>query len=269
MDKFVPTSDQRKQVETMAGLGLTAEQIGMLLEGPDKRSLGLSAAEVAEIFAEELRIGPVKSRAQIAQNSFKAAVANPKLGVEWLKVNAPTRQKAGVALLPAVPFPEDLTPKELAFCRTWTTNGHNALDAYRTSSDSKGNDETIHKASKRIAGKPKIAAYMAAVIAWDRANAERASEAVGLTKSKMMGDLANIFTRAAAKALEGGDDAVDPKAARLARDVGETIAKLNGWVVEKREVRQLRSITDIADDELEMIIREAEAAERSGQNKRH
>src|SRR4051794_18702301 len=80
---FRPTEEQREKVKSMAGFGLTHEQIATLMR------LG-SAVTLRKHFANELTRGPIEANANVRKTLFKMAKSgrNPGATMYWLKTRA-------------------------------------------------------------------------------------------------------------------------------------------------------------------------------------
>lgn len=75
MPAFEPTTNDRKQVEVMAGLGLKREEICLLVDNP-RTGLPINEKTLAEHFDLELRRGAPKAAAIIGQSIFSKAQGN-------------------------------------------------------------------------------------------------------------------------------------------------------------------------------------------------
>ena len=75
MLKHEPSDEQRKLVETSAGLGLPHEQIGALV-GIDDKTLRLH-------YRKELDLGKAKASAQIAKTLFNKAQGGDTTALIW------------------------------------------------------------------------------------------------------------------------------------------------------------------------------------------
>jgi hypothetical protein len=86
-----PTAEQRKQVETLAGYGLTVEQIGYVL--------ACSHDTVKRHYVEELERGQAVAVAKVAQTAFQMATSGnePAMTMFWLKTRARWREVHEVA----------------------------------------------------------------------------------------------------------------------------------------------------------------------------
>jgi hypothetical protein len=78
----IPTAETAKQVETLAGYGLTVEQIGHVL--------ACSHDTVKRHYADELERGQAVAVAKVAQTAFQMATsgAQPAMTMFWLKTRA-------------------------------------------------------------------------------------------------------------------------------------------------------------------------------------
>lgn len=81
---FVPTDRDRKQVRTLAAMGLMAEEIACVIGVTDKT--------LQKHFKEELSVGPAEATANVAQMLYKQAVdpvkPNVTAAIFWLKARA-------------------------------------------------------------------------------------------------------------------------------------------------------------------------------------
>lgn len=81
---FVPTDRDRKQVRTLAAMGLMAEEIA--------RVIGVTDKTLQKHFKEELAVGPAEATANVAQALYKQAVdplkPNVTAAIFWLKARA-------------------------------------------------------------------------------------------------------------------------------------------------------------------------------------
>jgi hypothetical protein len=86
-----PTPETRKQVETLAGYGLTVEQIGHVL--------GCSHDTVKRHYASELERGQAVAVAKVAQTAFQMATSGdePAMTMFWLKTRARWREVHEIA----------------------------------------------------------------------------------------------------------------------------------------------------------------------------
>jgi hypothetical protein len=81
-----PTPETRKQVETLAGYGLTIEQIGHVLE--------CSHDTVRRHYGAELERGRAVACAKVTQTAFQMATSGsePAITIFWLKTRAGWRE---------------------------------------------------------------------------------------------------------------------------------------------------------------------------------
>lgn len=76
------TEELARQVEVMAGFGITQDAIAEIL--------GVSEKTLQNYYSEELRSGGPKANARVAQHLFKLATTdkNPTSAIFWLKCRA-------------------------------------------------------------------------------------------------------------------------------------------------------------------------------------
>jgi len=115
---FRPTDEQRRNVETLAGLGLRHQDIRLLVINP---STGKPIEEktLRRRFAQELASGAPKANAKVAQSLFQKAIGNgpqavtaaiwfSKCRMGWMeKQSVEVEVKAGVLVAPAGMSPEE------------------------------------------------------------------------------------------------------------------------------------------------------------------
>lgn len=88
---FVPTPTERKQVETMAGLGLRQPEIALLVRD------GISLATLLRHFRRELTRGTAKASSQVAQSLYQQALAgNTTAAIWWTKARMGWSEKVAV-----------------------------------------------------------------------------------------------------------------------------------------------------------------------------
>jgi hypothetical protein len=102
--KHVPTNEQRKQVEAMAGYGIPETDIARVIDVDPKT--------LRKNYPNELDLGHVKANAKVADNLFKIATGTGREAVTaaifWLKV------RAGWSEYAPSPLPPPLGKKEQA-----------------------------------------------------------------------------------------------------------------------------------------------------------
>lgn len=74
---FVPTDDERKQVEALSGYGLPQEQIAILIRG------GIALETLREHFATELVSGKAKANGQVGKTLFQKAMGGDTAAMIW------------------------------------------------------------------------------------------------------------------------------------------------------------------------------------------
>jgi len=77
---FVPTSEQRKQVEMMTGFGMPQEAIATLITNPSTGK-PIEADTLRKHFGDELRRGVAKANSLVGQSLFMQATG----GGDWTK----------------------------------------------------------------------------------------------------------------------------------------------------------------------------------------
>lgn len=74
---FVPTDDERRQVEGMSGFGVPLEQIGALVRG------GISTEALTAHFRPELITGKAKANTKVGQTLFQKAIDGDVTAMIW------------------------------------------------------------------------------------------------------------------------------------------------------------------------------------------
>lgn len=74
---FVPTDDERRQVEALSGYGVPQDQIAILVRG------GIHLDTLREHFSTELLTGKAKANGQIGKTLFQKAIAGDTAAAIW------------------------------------------------------------------------------------------------------------------------------------------------------------------------------------------
>lgn len=74
---FVPTDDERRQVEGMSGFGVPLEQIGALVRG------GISTEALTAHFRPELITGKAKANSKVGQTLFQKVMDGDTTAMIW------------------------------------------------------------------------------------------------------------------------------------------------------------------------------------------
>lgn len=107
--EHVPTPENRKAVEAMAGYGIPEEDIG--------RAIGLGDKALRKHYRDELDLGHVTANTAVAQNLFKIATGTGREAVTaaifWLKCRAGWSEFSPVpAIRPQPPGKKEMTQTE-------------------------------------------------------------------------------------------------------------------------------------------------------------
>lgn len=81
---FVPTDEQRKQVEALSGYGLPHEQIASVI--------GCSQDTLVKYFSQELAEGMAKANSRVAQFLYQQATKNLTAAIFWAKTRMRWRE---------------------------------------------------------------------------------------------------------------------------------------------------------------------------------
>ena len=83
--EFEPTAEHRRQVETLAGLGIPHDDIALLIINQNTGG-HIAKATLQKYFQTELDAGHVKANSAIAQSLYKQATeGNVTAGIWWTK----------------------------------------------------------------------------------------------------------------------------------------------------------------------------------------
>jgi hypothetical protein len=74
---FVPTDEERKQVEAMAGYGVPHDNIAALVRG------GIDSDTLKKHFKQQLQQGKAKANAKVGQTLFQKATAGDTTAAIW------------------------------------------------------------------------------------------------------------------------------------------------------------------------------------------
>jgi hypothetical protein len=92
MNTYKPTDEDRKMVTQFTAVGMTIDQICMLITNPETGK-GLSPKTLRKFFREELDSGGLKANYKVSSNMFKMATGEGKhafnAGKYWLNCRAP------------------------------------------------------------------------------------------------------------------------------------------------------------------------------------
>ena len=140
-----------------------------------------------------------------------------------------------------------LTDRQVAFVEYYVV-GFNATDAAKKAGYS---EKASAQAGSYLLRVPKVAALI-------QERREKLTETTQFTKATLVEGLVTLFRGATIARNYHG-------AAR----VGELLAKLHGMIIERRDVRVIRSIEDLTDEELAALEVQARARAAQGGDTRH
>lgn len=194
---------------------------------------------------------------------------------------------------------EVLTPRERAFVEEYLRNGQHATNAYRAVyPKAKGTPDWHRSEAHRILRQPDVAAALAEAdkaaavettkvmdqFAYDRARV--ATELARLSFSNMQDfvsvkdgqattDVSRVTREQWAAVGEFVVDEYQDGKGETAREVKRTkvklsdkrtaleaLAKLHGWIIDRKEVRKIKSWADLMEDELEALTNQEPAQTR-------
>lgn len=145
-----------------------------------------------------------------------------------------------------------LTPKQQQFVDAYLRNGRNATAAYRAAYSTSALDKTVGLEACKLLKHPGIAPVIAE---WDAREAAKLSEAAqrnAVTKERISSELARIAF---------GDESLGSICIRDRRNALMDLARLHGYIVERKDVRIVRSIEDLSNEELAAIVASGERKE--------
>ena len=184
-----------------------------------------------------------------------------------------------------------LTPKQQAFIEEYLRNGRNASAAYRFAYPNKMTASQVGIQAFRMLEHPKIAPIIAEADAKAAKYLQRSVERYAISKERISDELARLAFVDARRlyrwdqngvTILASDDLSDDDAAAVI-EVSQTVtkeggtirvkvadkrqalvdlARLHGYVTEKRETRIIRSLEDLTNEELAAMVAEDEQRER-------
>ncbi len=157
----------------------------------------------------------------------------------------------GVRVAPPLKFKPDLsqlTAKQRGFVEQYLKNGENAAEAYRIGYGSKASQSAISQEANKALRHPKIRPILDAYREKAMRRVEKVAQQHQISKERVAQALADIAfgTGKYAQPLRPADQ----------RQALMDLAKLNGWVIDRSQVRFVRSVTDLTDDELDALAAE-------------
>jgi len=181
---------------------------------------------------------------------------------------------------------DPLTVKQRAFVNAYLSNGQNATAAYRAVYGTRGEPATAAVNAQTLLKNTKIAPILAAATAKAEASTARAIEKFAMTKEVIATNLARLSSYDVRGAFEWTngkitikdsdklpDDLAFAITAVEVRDNGTIkltfadkraahmdLAKLQGHIVDRKDVRRVKSFEDLTDEEVDALA--AEKVER-------
>lgn len=116
--EFVPTVEDRQRVETLAGLGMRADEIALMVINP-ATDLPIDDKTLRAHCSRELSVGPVKANSKVAESIYKKAIGNgasavtaaiwySKCRMGWReRIAVDVDVKSGVLVAPMAMSPEE------------------------------------------------------------------------------------------------------------------------------------------------------------------
>ena len=90
---FVPTDEERKQVEAMAGYGVPHDNIAALVRG------GIDSDTLKKHFKQQLQQGKAKANAKVGQTLFqKATAGDTSAAIWWSKTQMGWKESVNVEM---------------------------------------------------------------------------------------------------------------------------------------------------------------------------
>lgn len=137
-----------------------------------------------------------------------------------------------------------LTSKQQAFVDAYLSNGQNGAGAYHAAYNPKASAILAATEGYKLLRLPHIR-HIADT--WKAKQSAVTEERIGLTREILIQRIDELHIKAVAREHYAG-----------ARGLGDLLARLNGWVIERRDIRMIRSVKDLADEELAAIAAEGE-----------
>lgn len=191
---------------------------------------------------------------------------------------------------------DQLTEKQLAFLAEYLTNGRNATAAYRVAYEPNGSEASINVRACELLKNDKIAVRLAEADKHRQHALKQAETAIAVTQERISRELARLafsdartffdWTEKGVK-VKSSAELTDDQAAAIV-EVSQTVtegggtirvrladkraalmdlAKLHGYVIEKRENRNI-DLRDMTDEQLKQLVAQAEA-EREKDGAKH
>ena len=139
-----------------------------------------------------------------------------------------------------------LTDQQAAFVVAYVENGFSKLaDSYLKAYPSSVTWTQRERASQghKIANSPTVKPHIDQARVRSNIALSGAVARAAMSKAEVLVDLGELFKTAR-----------DERNYTGATKVGELMAKLQGWITERRDVRVIRSIEDLTDEELDVLI---------------
>jgi phage terminase small subunit len=181
-----------------------------------------------------------------------------------------------------------LTPKQQKFVETYLANGRNAAAAYRLAYASKGSAATVAHRARDLLAHGQIKAIVASADAKAAKRLEKAADRYAVSKERISHELARLAFADARKLFVWGKGGVevrdsaelDDDTAAPVIEVSQTVtseggtirvkladkrqalvdlARLHGHIVDRKDVRVIRSLQDLSDEELAALSASAAA----------
>lgn len=141
-----------------------------------------------------------------------------------------------------------LTPKQRAFVEAYLKNGENGAEAYRTAYNSKASPLDCAREAERVLKSSRIAPIVADARRKAADHLHSVAMDMRVTKERISLELAKI-------AFGQGEFAEKAKITDR-RQALMDLGKLHGYVIDRSNVRLVRSVTDLTDEELAALAAE-------------
>ena len=178
----------------------------------------------------------------------------------------------------------ELTVKQRKFVEAYLSNGRVGAEAYRAAYSPSASKQRAADEAYRLLAHPEISRIVAKAVEAEKAVTERVIKRAAITRAQLIDNVSKLAGYDLRAAITWGtngkpkwkasheipDDVAHAITAIEVRADGSIkmtfadkraasvdLARLNGWITEKRDIRFIRSLSDLSDEELEALEADA------------
>lgn len=170
----------------------------------------------------------------------------------------------------------ELTDKQTAFVEEYLRNGRNAAAAYRSAYNTKGQAQHVAERACKLLRNTKVAAIVTDAEQRAAAAMERVVDRYAVTRERVVSALAQLAFSDIRQVMQWADgklimkpsEDLTPEETYAISEIQElgggrlrvrvsdkhaallALCRMQGWITDRREVRVIRSVEDLTDDEL-------------------